>query len=76
MFAFFVIIIEKLIFSPYAICRSTEEIITHSKMVAVDTENMGLNNIIRKWYKKFTMAWIEESSKILWRGELVLICYV
>lgn len=27
-------------------------------MVAVDTENMGLNNIIRKWYKKFMMAWI------------------
>lgn len=38
-------------------------LITRCRMVAVDTENMGLN-IIRKWYKKFMIDWMEE-SKIL-----------
>lgn len=43
-------------------------------MVAIDTENMGLNNIIRKWYKKFMIDWMESSPKILWgEGRSVLI---
>lgn len=32
--------------------------IAHSRMVAVDIRSMGLNNIIRKWYRKFMVDWM------------------
>lgn len=33
--------------------------IAHSRMVAVDIRNMGLNNNIRKLYGKFMADWVK-----------------
>lgn len=51
--------------NPYLNIKSAVGIIlwtAHSRMVAVDIRSMGLNNIIRKWYRKFMVDWMEKGG--------------